>query len=282
MAKLKDGKIIRDEMYAHLVKKYTGVTAPEWSVRKMLETAYRFESEERTLDGMLHCLKPRQKMKILDVGCGFGHFIAYAISKGYDCYGYEVDENLVKISKSILKINDQNPNRIKLAKGKKLPYKNESFDLVNLSFVLDFVQDIPSLLKEIKRILKKDGEIYIEAPNYQCCFSPLYAIIFFPWLPKWLNRAYFHLMGRPNTKMIESLNFITPWYLERLFQKYNLKVNNFGLKFWDDLIGGTDFTYRNDKLTKLIIFLNKYKLGWTLKLLARLGFYTPLHYVLAK
>lgn len=282
MLKLKDGKIIREQMYSYLVGRYDGVTAPNWSLRKMLDTAYRFESEERTLNEMLRFIKTKKKMKILDAGCGFGHFTSYCLGKGYNCYGFEVDEKLVQISKNILKVNRQNQNRIRLVKSKKLPYGNESFDLINLSFVLDYVQDIPMLLKELKRVLKKNGEIYIEAPNYMCCFSPIYALVFFPWLPKWLNRIYFNLRGRPNTKVIEGLTFITPPYLAKIFKKLNFSVKNCGLEFWEDLIDQKNIANRNNHLLNLTKLAAQLRISWVLKLFARLGFYTPMIYIIKK
>lgn len=280
MAKLKDGKAIREQMYSYLVGRYTGVTAPNWSLKKMLDTAYRFESEERTLNEMRQFIKVNKKMKILDAGCGFGHFVSYCLDQGYNCYGYEVDKNLAKIGKSILKINQQNQNRVSLVKSKRLPYEEQSFDLINLSFVLDYVHDIPALLKELRRILKKDGEIYIEAPNYLCCFSPIYALVFFPWLPKWLNRIYFRLRGRSNTKVIESLTFITPQHLNQIFKQLNFEVKNYGLKFWQDLIDQKNVANRNDKLLLLVKLASRLKLSFLLRLFAKLGFYTPLIYVI--
>lgn len=279
---LKDGKEIRNQMYAYLLNRYEGVTAPNWSVKKMLETAYTFESEERQLKELMQFTPLTKKMKILDAGCGFGHLVSLLLSKGYNCYGYEVREDLVDIARNILLANKQDSDRIIFVGQKKLPFKDETFDFINLNFVLDYVSDIPHLLKELKRILKKGGQIFIVAPNYQCCFTPIYALIFFPWLPRWLNRLYFRLNHRPNTKVIENLTFIHPRLLNGIFNKLGFSVQNWGLKHWEGLIDRINVENRNSALLAIINLAHKLKATWVIKLIARAGFYTPLVYTLTK
>lgn len=278
----KDGKKIRDQMYAYLIGRYEGVTAPNWSVKKMLETAYTFESEARQLKELMQYCDLTKRMRVLDAGCGFGHLVSLLLSKGYNTYGYEVSRNLVGIGRGILRANKQDPDRIIFVGQKKLPFKNKTFDFINLNFVLDYVPDIPFLLKELRRVLKKGGQIFIVAPNYQCCFTPIYALVFFPWLPKWLNRIYFRLKKRSNTKVIESLTFIHPRYLNKIFRKLNFKVENRGLKHWEDLINRKNIANRNGTLLTTVNLAHKLRITWVLMLLAKLGFYTPLVYTLTK
>lgn len=101
--------------------------------------------------------------EILDIGCGVGFFL----------------EIVTKFSKHIWKVNGVEPNnllikfsnkKIKkfLTKGilSKLPFKSHSFDCVTCFDVLEHDLNLQSNLKEIKRILKKDGILVIQTPNY--------------------------------------------------------------------------------------------------------------------
>lgn len=276
----KEEKKLRKRMLAHLKNKYTGVLT--WSVENMLDTAYNFTEAEKQFKLTNSHATLKKSMRILDAGCGFGYFVSYCLQQGYNCQGYEVEEKLAKIAQELLTINKQDPKRIFLVKKNKLPYRNETFDFINLHFVLDYVQNIPGLLKELKRILKKDGVIFSICPNYQCFYSPVYALFFIPWLPKKFNRIYFKLMGRPNTAFLESLTFTTPHYLEGLFRKFGLQSEAFGPSYWQKAISEENFEHRSNFLKFIIKATNKLKLTELLKATNRLGFYTPLIYILRK
>lgn len=276
----KEEKKLRKKMLAHLKNKYTGVLA--WSVENMLDTAYNFTEAEKQLKLTNSYVTLKKGIRILDAGCGFGYFVSYCLKQGYNCQGYEVEEELAKIAQELLTINKQDPKRISLVKKNKLPYRNETFDFINLHFVLDYVPDIPNLIKELKRILKKDGLIFSICPNYQCLYSPVYALFFIPWLPKKFNRIYFKLMGRPNTTFLESLTFTTPGYLEDIFRKFDLDFKTLGPNYWKKTISGQKSDHRSNFLRFIIKSANKLKLTKLLEAINKLGFYTPLIYILRK
>lgn len=275
-------KKLREKMFAYLAKKYQGVIPPSWSIQEMLDTAYSFREAEKQFKELTQFVNLSKKMRILDVGCGFGYFVSYLLKEGYDSEGYEVEGELVDIAEELLKINHQDPSRIKYVGGKRLPYKDKVFDCLNLHFVLDYVADVPALMKELVRILKDDGQIFIIAPNYQCCYSPVYMLIFLPWLPKWINRLYFRLMRRPNTQFLESLTFTNPRYCQGVFKNLGLKIQNLGLASWDRFVLGKDFEGRSQFLKFLVKKSGQLRLTWLLRVLGRMGFYTPQVYVLKK
>lgn len=279
---LKDEKELRHQMYLYLKNKYEGVIAPSWSVEQMLKFGYNLKEAKVQLNRLERDVRLNKEMKIFDAGCGFGYFVSYCLANGYDCFGYEINPVLAKIATELLATNKQGSERIKLVNSKTLPYKNKSFDLINFQFVLDYVSDIPCLLRESKRILKDDGQIFIIVPNYQCLYSPVYALLFIPWLPKILNRVYFRLMGRPNTIFLDSLTFTTPKYLERIFKDIGLKFKNLGLRYWEDLITKKSMSGRSNLLNIIVRYSRIFKLTWVLRIFAQIGFYTPMVYVLEK
>lgn len=279
---LKDEKKLRHQMYLYLKDKYERVIAPSWSIEQMLESGYSFKEAKNQFKRLDEGVKLNKRMRILDAGCGFGYFVSYCLANSYNCFGYDIDPKLTKIAKGLLIVNKQEPDRIKLVSDSTLPYRDKYFDVVNFQFVLDYVSDIPRLLVETKRILKDSGQTFIIVPNYKCLYSPVYALVFIPWLPKILNKIYFWLAARPNTIFLEGLTFTTPKYLEGVFNNSGFRYKNLGLKYWENLITEKETIGRGNFLKFLVKTFRLLKMTWLLRIFSRIGFYTPLVYVLEK
>ena len=101
--------------------------------------------------------------KILDVGCGYGTSLKYFHSIGYkNIYGIDPDNDLIKtIPKEIAEI--------KSGVAQKIPYPDESFDVI---FVNGALHHIPTLkaayeeaIKEMDRVLKPGGRVFFMEPG---------------------------------------------------------------------------------------------------------------------
>ena len=101
-----------------------------------------------------------KKNVILDLGCGTGDIFYEIIKKtsiNSNYLGCLVDPNIEMMNYGIKKLKSK--NLVWLASyGEKLPFKNNSFDLVTMSFSLRNVDNIKITLNEINRVLKKDGQ----------------------------------------------------------------------------------------------------------------------------
>lgn len=102
--------------------------------------------------------------KVLDFGVGTATLSLLLSKQQPDCYieGVDVDEKILGIAREKIMKQDA---KIFLTKydGLKLPYPDNSFDRVITSLVfhhLDKGQKLSSL-KEIRRVLKPDGELHI-------------------------------------------------------------------------------------------------------------------------
>lgn len=51
------------------------------------------------------------------------------------------------------------------------PFKNNEFDEVYASHILEHVDDLTKVMKELKRICRKDARIFIRAPHFSCGVS---------------------------------------------------------------------------------------------------------------
>ncbi|MEW6618928.1 MAG: class I SAM-dependent methyltransferase [bacterium] len=102
-----------------------------------------------------------QKEKIcLDVGCGSGLFSEQIIKKGYDVIGTDYDERAIKLAK------ERGINTIQVdVEREKIPFENQTFDLIVCCEVIEHIKNPHNMLKEIHRVLKDDGFFVITTPN---------------------------------------------------------------------------------------------------------------------
>jgi len=106
-------------------------------------------------------LNLKKTTKILQIGCGPEDVIThFSLGKRY-----AVDP-LADFYKSKFNLDYGNLTFLK-ARGEELPFKDNSFDIVLLTNVLDHTEDPKKVLSEIRRVLKKDGFFYFENFFYQ-------------------------------------------------------------------------------------------------------------------
>ena len=98
--------------------------------------------------------------KILDVGCGSGQFLYEMKRLGVDSCGTEPGEFDEKGAK-------EEGLYIKKTTLEKAGLKENAFDIVTLNQVLEHVNNPNKTLKEIYRILRKNGLFIVGVPNYR-------------------------------------------------------------------------------------------------------------------
>ncbi len=107
----------------------------------------------------LFTTKTATGIKILDIGCGGGHFLKIAQKAGCTAYGTEIDKKLVK------KLRSHGIRAyLDLEAVAKLHTK---FDIVRLNHVVEHLVDPNTELKRAHKFLKKNGELIIGVPNYE-------------------------------------------------------------------------------------------------------------------
>lgn len=99
------------------------------------------------------------KSKVLDVGCNSGEFMRLLRDKkGCDVTGAEISLPMIEICKS-------KGLNVVLCDADKLPFPDESFDVVILMEVLEHFHEPVPYLKEIRRVLRKGGILLGSCPH---------------------------------------------------------------------------------------------------------------------
>jgi len=107
----------------------------------------------------------KNKNKIIDLGCGTGFNMIY-LKKYGNVFGIDSSNYAIKICK-------KRHLNVKKASIEKLPFKNNYFDIATCFDVIYHknVKDDLKALKEINRVLNKNGFLLIRVPAYKFLLS---------------------------------------------------------------------------------------------------------------
>jgi len=128
-------------------------------------------------------------LKILDAGCGEGHWLEAARERapGNDYYGFDVIKVAVNSAKERCPFA-----KIQLGDIAAMPAPDNFFDVIVCTEVLEHIIDYESAVKEMKRVLRPSGFLILTFPNE------------FNWtIGRWL-------LGRKPVKIVDHINAFTP------------------------------------------------------------------------
>jgi len=102
--------------------------------------------------------------KILEVGCGSGLFSLYLSKKNNEIYGFDISKNAIKGAYNFKKPFYMNVF-YEIADARNLPFKNNFFDIIICSEILEHVPHYEKIISEMRRVIKNNGYIIITVPN---------------------------------------------------------------------------------------------------------------------
>lgn len=201
--------------------------------------------------------------KILEIGCGSGEYLNGLRRDKWEVTGIDISEYAVSIAKKKYNLN------VMMGDLLSMKFEEKSFDLVILRHVLEHLPDPDEELKEIRRILKDNGLIYLVIPNADTLERNVFKEYWFPYeVPRHLFlfsvRTITELLRRNKFKVLSLKHSIVPnnWILSLhlyLKEKNYQKISNF-------------FTISNPLLlllfTPVTIFLSILKTSGRIKILA--------------
>jgi len=133
--------------------------------------------------------------RILDIGSGRGKFVIEAVKRGMSVVGLEKSSDYIEMSRAGAK---KMGFTIEIVEGlaESLPFADNSFDFINLSEVIEHVDDPEKIISEAYRVLRKNGSVYLSVPSRFGIFDPHYHLYFVNWLPRGLSDWYIGWWGK--------------------------------------------------------------------------------------
>ncbi|MGD9892444.1 MAG: class I SAM-dependent methyltransferase [Dehalococcoidia bacterium] len=114
--------------------------------------------QERRLS-LIRRYAPLDGMRVLDIGCGLGAYVANFGRFTDEAYGMDVDPPRVQEGRR------RGIGNLLLAAAESLPFAAGTFDVIVLNEVIEHVRDDRATLREALRILRPGGSVVIFAPN---------------------------------------------------------------------------------------------------------------------
>lgn len=133
--------------------------------------------------------------RILEVGCGNGFFTRKLKNRfpESEVIGVDLNENLIE--EAIRQNRDGTQNPVFVAGDAcRLPYVDNSFDLVVTHFLLVDCKNAELILREMKRVVRDNGCI--------CCFEPIYQVDFLNMFLPFLKSEELNTLSRVYRKML--------------------------------------------------------------------------------
>lgn len=129
-------------------------------------------------------------IRILDIGCSFGHILKLLTPTRGIGIGIDIDTNIGSNSENVFFVRTDAEN---------LPFAPDSFDIVVCNHVYEHTDSAERLLEEIGRVLSSGGVCYFAGPNKYDLFEPHYGLPFLSWLPRKLADRYMQLTRKGNS-----------------------------------------------------------------------------------
>jgi len=139
------------------------VTRPREQARESYNSMSRwydlFTSDEKKFTDIgIQMLDVQPNESILEIGCGTGHALIEFADKGANVIAIDLSEKMLKVAHRNI---GNNKAGLCQADGFSIPFPNEQFDYVFISFTLELFDtpEIPQVLNEIRRVLITGGKL---------------------------------------------------------------------------------------------------------------------------
>lgn len=117
---------------------------------------------------VLEYLVPLEGKRVLEIACGRGGFTKLLAARGAIVVGADFSRIALQIAQRKISPTSRTKFHVDLAQAdaQQLPFANESFDVVISCETIEHLLDPLSSLKEMARVCRADGLLYLTTPNY--------------------------------------------------------------------------------------------------------------------
>ncbi len=145
--------------------------------------------------------------KVLDCGAGKGSFTEQLVNRDGNVYACDIDPNRFRLKIPFKKANFNN----------NIPFNNSFFDKIISIEVIEHLENPAIFIKELSRVIRKNGQLIITTPNIQNVKSRF----------QFLFRSEFHWFQENEFGNKGSLHIHPLYWREIIFllEKYDFKIN---------------------------------------------------------
>lgn len=176
---------------------------------------------------LINSFSPSQKT-LLDIGAGTGDFLNECLQNNWKAFGVEPSLKAREIAKSKNVVLEED-----LAS-----YANQKFDVITLWHVLEHVENLETYIQSLKKLLKKEGTLFVAVPNHKS-FDAIYYGKF--WAAYDVPRHLWHFSQTSIHKIFKHISIkvvqVVPmkfdsYYVSLLSEKYKKGKTNIFKSFW--------------------------------------------------
>lgn len=185
--------------------------------------------------------KSKSSKSILEAGCGTGRILLPLTRKGYVIQGFDLSQNMLNVLKK------KNPKiHTKLGDIEKIPFEDNSFDLVYSITVVFHLNDFRKAFEEMYRVTKVGGYVVFDLPNRNSVWTRLSLF-----LSPNKKRSRLYTLNELNS-YFSSYNYEIDGIFSYARTFYKIPILKYFIKFLDDY-----FKLPVSQRTQFIIIVQK-------------------------
>ena len=184
---------------------------------------------------LLECTTGLHSGALLDMGSGTGAFVKEMESQQWKVMGLEPDADARAMANKLYGIELKET-------GWLYELKENVFDAVTLWHVLEHVHDLHGCIREIKRVMKENGKLFVAVPNYTSTDAGIYKE---NWAAYDVPRHLYHF---------------SPGSMKVLMEKHGLKILRYKPMWYDSFyISIMSSKYKRGKTRFISSFFNGFR-----------------------
>lgn len=141
----------------------------------------RYPTEPRTCDQLSYVTRKKHVLemlgrigsggRLLDLGCGPAVLTADLVRRGWRVSGVDLSTGMLGAARRTVSDLPAGSVHFAAAQATQLPFKEGTFDAVLCIGVVSYVNDVPALLRGVRRVLRPGGEAIFQISNALAIFE---------------------------------------------------------------------------------------------------------------
>lgn len=161
----------------------------------------------------IHLLGSLKGKKVLDAGCGYGYEANLLNKKSAKVFGIDASPRIIEIAK---KEHSHLAKNFSVGNLKKLPFKNNYFDVIISKFAIHYLSSPDIAYKEFFRCLKKKGALIVLAPH------PISQLLFKK-SKKYFNREKIEIELFKGVRVVQPTQRLSDYFSKYFFDHFDLQ-----------------------------------------------------------